>query len=106
MTAQTTIILIDDVDGGAATESVVFGLDGATYEIDLDADHAAQLRAVLAPVVAAGRRVSPRGAAVTRVVTDYDPRALRAWAAAHQVALPARGRIPADVVARFRAAGH
>ena len=106
MTAQTTIVLVDDVDGGVATENVVFGLDGTTYEIDLDEAHAAQLRAVLAPVVAAGRRMSPQGARVTRVETDFDPRALRAWASANQIALPARGRIPADVVARFRAAGH
>lgn len=106
MTVQTKIVLIDDVDGDVATESVVFGLDGTTYEMDLDADHAAELRAVLAPFVAAARRISASGAPVTRVATGYDPQALRAWAAAHQIALPARGRIPADVVARFRAAGN
>ena len=106
MTVQTKIVLIDDVDGGAATERVVFGLDGTTYEIDLDGDHAAELRAVLAPFVESARRVSPRGRTMTRVATDDDPHALRAWAAAHQIALPARGRIPADVVARFRAAGN
>ena len=108
MAVQTKIVLTDDVDGGVATQNVRFGLDGTTYEIDLDDEHAAQLRAVLAPLVAAGRRVSALGSAAsfTRVVTDYDPRALRAWASAHQLTVPARGRIPADVVAQYRAAGN
>ena len=106
MTVQTKIVLTDDVDGGAAAESVTFGLDGISYEIDLAAERAAELRAVLAPFVEAARQMSPRGSTVTRVPTDYDPQALRAWASAHQIALPARGRIPADVVARFRGAGH
>lgn len=108
MAVQTKIILLDDVDGGPATESITFGLDGNTYEIDLDDDHAAQLRAVFDPLVASARRVGNLGstAGFTRVVTDYDPRALRAWASARQIAVPARGRIPADVVAEYRAAGN
>ncbi|SDD08712.1 Lsr2 protein [Sanguibacter gelidistatuariae] len=108
MAVQTKIILLDDVDGGPATESIVFGLDGITYEIDLNDDHGAQLRAVLERLVGSARRVSDLGssATFTRVVTDYDPRALRAWASAHQITVPARGRIPADVVAQYRAAGN
>ena len=108
MALQTKAVLIDDVDGGAATETVSFGLDGIIYEIDLNSEHAAQLRAVYAPVIAAARQVSALGssAGFTRVAMDYDPRALRAWADAHRIALPARGRIPADVVAQFRAAGN
>lgn len=108
MAVQTKITLVDDVDGGEASETVRFGLDGIAYEIDLDSAHAAQLRAVLAPAAAAGRTVSAMGssAGFTRVVTQDDPRALRAWAAAHDIDLPARGRIPADVVAQYRAAGN
>ena len=33
--------LIDDLDGGEATETVTFGLDGASYEIDLSKKNAA-----------------------------------------------------------------
>lgn len=106
MAVQTKIVLIDDVGGGVATENVSFGLDGSVYEIDLDGTRAAELRAILTPFVAAARQISPRGRTVTRVTSDYDPHTLRAWAAAHQITLPARGRIPADVVARYRAAGN
>jgi nucleoid-associated protein Lsr2 len=37
-------LLIDDLDGSAGEETVRFGLDGADYEIDLNAGHAQELR--------------------------------------------------------------
>lgn len=37
MATQTFVTLIDDLDGSEAEEAFVFGLDGATYEIDLNA---------------------------------------------------------------------
>jgi hypothetical protein len=62
-------LLIDDLDGSAAEGTVRFGLDGTEYEIDLNAEHAQQLRDTLAAYVRAGRRVSggsrrPRRAAI------------------------------------------
>ena len=36
MAQRVQIILEDDLDGGDATETVTFGLDGVTYEIDLN----------------------------------------------------------------------
>ena len=42
----------------AAEGTVRFGLDGAEYEFDLNAEHAQQLRDALAAYVRAGRRVS------------------------------------------------
>lgn len=108
MAQLTRIVLTDDVHGGEAIERTVFGLDGETFEIDLDEANAHALRRTLAPYVAAGRRTGSLGTAatLTRVVTDPDPAALRAWAAAHQVHVPARGRIPAEVLARYRSAGN
>lgn len=35
MARQETVTLTDDIDGGKADETVTFGLDGASYEIDL-----------------------------------------------------------------------
>ena len=52
--------LIDDLDGGEAAETVTFGLDGATYEIDLSKKSAAAFRKSLA-------RSSQRGAAALRL---------------------------------------
>ena len=48
--------LIDDLDGGDAAETVTFGLDGATYEIDLSKKNAAAFRKSLARYVGAARR--------------------------------------------------
>src|SRR5260370_3100646 len=51
-------LFIDDLDGSAAEGTVRFGLAGTEYEIDLNAEHAQQLRDALAAYVRAGRRVS------------------------------------------------
>lgn len=44
MVQRTVVVLEDDLDGGEAVETVVFALDGGTYEIDLNEDNAAQMR--------------------------------------------------------------
>ena len=41
MAKETVIKLVDDLDGGVAHETVWFGLDGQTYEIDLSSKNAA-----------------------------------------------------------------
>lgn len=48
MARKTQIILTDDIDGSEATGTVSFGLDGVSYEIDLNDDNAQQLREQLA----------------------------------------------------------
>jgi hypothetical protein len=48
MAQKVHIVLEDDLDGSAATETVSFGLDGKTYEIDLNDKNAAKLRDALA----------------------------------------------------------
>ncbi len=45
MAQKVQVLLVDDLDGGEADETVTFALDGKTYEIDLttaNADKAAQ----------------------------------------------------------------
>ena len=56
MAQKVQTILIDDLDGSQADSTVRFGLDGADYEIDLNADHAHQLRDALVRYVNAARR--------------------------------------------------
>ena len=58
MAQKVQILFIDDLDGSAAESTVRFGLDGTEHEIDLNAEHAQQLRDALAFYVRAGRRVS------------------------------------------------
>ncbi|MEJ3657031.1 Lsr2 family protein [Actinomycetes bacterium KLBMP 9759] len=60
VTRQTTVTLVDDLDGGEAVEQMTFGIDGHLYQIDLSEANSAKLREVLAPFVAAGRRKSRR----------------------------------------------
>ena len=61
MAQKVQIILEDDLDGSAATQTVAFGLDGTAYEIDLNDDHATSLRELLAGYIAHARKVtSPR----------------------------------------------
>ena len=105
--------LIDDLDGSDATETVTFGLEGATYEIDLNKKNAAALPKALDPYITAARKASPAGgrrkaapaATPSKVQRDYDILQLREWAGCNGVAIPARGRIPQAVVDQYKAAG-
>ena len=56
MVKKVLVSLIDDFDGKPADETVQFGLDGVSYEIDLSAKNATKLREHLQPWVNAGRR--------------------------------------------------
>ena len=57
MAQKIQTLFVDDLDGSEAEGTVRFGLDGTEYEIDLNAEHAHQLRDALARYVAASRRV-------------------------------------------------
>ena len=58
MAQKVNIILVDDLDGSEADETVTFGLDGTTYEIDLNDSNAAALREALSGYVGHARKVS------------------------------------------------
>ncbi|MBO0851506.1 MAG: Lsr2 family protein, partial [Pseudonocardia sp.] len=60
MAQKVTVSLIDDLDGNKADETVEFGLDGKSYEIDLSSGNAGKLRDALADYVAAARRPGGR----------------------------------------------
>jgi len=106
--------LIDDLDGSDATETVAFGLDGTSYEIDLSKKNAAALRKAFEPYIKAartgrstgGRRRKAAPASTARATKrDYDLAQLREWAGSNGVEVPARGRIPQAVVDQYKAAG-
>ena len=109
MAQKIQTLFVDDLDGGEAEGTVRFGLDGASYEIDLSAIHAEELRSVLAPYARAGRKVSggarrPARSQGKAAANGFGTNEVRDWAKANGLEIKARGRIPADVVARFRAA--
>ena len=95
--------LIDDIDGTPADETVGFGLDGIAYEIDLSRRNAAGLRDALAKYVGASRRRGHRSRMTPSRVTPLgaSSRTIREWAKANDVRVPAKGRVPAAVVAQF-----
>jgi hypothetical protein len=105
---QTSVTLLDDIDGSRAAETVVFGIDGASYQIDLSNRNAASLRKALTVFVENGRRVN-EGARLNKRVqrrtrpTGVTPAVIRAWAAQQGITVARRGRIPGDVVAKFKA---
>ncbi|HEY3547826.1 MAG TPA: Lsr2 family protein [Propionicimonas sp.] len=109
MAQRTVVTMTDAIDGSVAVETVTFGLDAGSFEIDLTAEHAAALRAVFEPFVTAGRRTGGAGRLATvsavKVVTGYSAPAVRAWAASRNIDIPARGRIPSAVVEQYQAAG-
>ena len=102
MAQKVQVVLVDDVDGGAADETVKFAVDGVQYEIDLSHAHATQMREALAPWVSAGRKLSGRTSAKARVGSDTAK--VRAWAKSNGFAVSERGRISAEVRAAYNAA--
>ena len=106
---QTTVILVDDLDGSEATEQVQFAVDGSSYEIDLSAQNSAKLREALAPYISAARRRSGRrssyvSAAPARPSSDREHnRSIREWAATQGMKISERGRIPSTVLEAYRA---
>jgi hypothetical protein len=102
-------LFIDDLDGSSAEGTVRFGLDGAEYEIDLNAGHAKELREVLGRYVDAGRRVggsARKPARGSRRATAVGPNTteVREWARAQGIEVKDRGRVPADLMVKFRSA--
>jgi hypothetical protein len=110
MAKKVTVTLIDDFDGsGAADETVDFGLDGVTYEIDLSSKNATKLRGDLKKWVEAGRRVGGRrrgrsGSGRRAAVDREQSAAIREWARRNGHNVSTRGRIPADIIDAFHAA--
>ncbi|QLH23159.1 Lsr2 family protein [Streptomyces sp. Rer75] len=101
MAQRVVVTLSDDLDGGEAEETVTFGLDGKSYEIDLTASNASKLRDALAPYVEAGRKRARSGKTYRRTSVAPDPAAVRAWARSHGMEVPPRGRIPKKVYEAF-----
>jgi hypothetical protein len=110
MAQKVLVQLVDDLDGTASddVETVQFGLDGVTYEIDLSESNAEQLRKALAEFVDSGRRTGGRVKRGTRArnvdTSDGDAGEIREWAQANGIEVAARGRIPGHVVESYREA--
>ena len=100
-------MLVDDLDGSTAEETVSFSLDGKSFTIDLSASHAQQLRECLQPYMdsarKSGRTGGPRVAA-TPVHDRAELAAAREWLRAHGETVSDKGRIAAVQLDRYYAA--
>jgi hypothetical protein len=106
---KVQVLLVDDLDGGEAEETVTFALDGKSYEIDLSDTNAQKLRESLAEFVKAGRRTGGRsaGRGKARAVASgagQDTAKIRAWAKENGYNVNDRGRVPADIREAFEKA--
>lgn len=100
MAQKTQVILVDDIDNGPATQTVTFGIDGVTYEIDLNDEHAAALRESLAEWISKARRAGGRRGAGRRRASSAaggETQKIREWARENGIEVSARGRISAEV---------
>jgi Lsr2 len=98
--------LQDDLDGSAATETVRFGLDGVDWEIDLSERNANRLRNSLSDFIQHGRKVGGKRSRNSVSSNHVDTKAVRKWAEANGIQVSSRGRVPIDVVERYKAAGN
>ena len=104
MAQKVQVLLVDDLDGGEADETVTFALDGKTYEIDLTTANADKLRGLLEPYTKSGRRTGGRaaagrskGRAAASTGGSPDTAKIRAWAKKNGYNVNDRGRVPADI---------
>ena len=109
MAQKVNIVLVDDLDGTEATETVSFGLDGTTYEIDLNDANAASLREALSGYVGHARKVTGGGRRTRRSSggsssSSSNTKDVREWARGQGMYVSERGRISADVQQAYDAA--
>lgn len=104
MAQKVQVLLVDDIDGGRADETVSFALDGVSYEIDLASRRAEELRAALAPWVAKARRATAKRGRSSGSSSGGDVAKIRAWARAHGHSVNERGRISREIREAYEAA--
>jgi hypothetical protein len=112
MAREQTVRILDDIDGSPDAATILFGLDGQSYEIDLSVRNEVRLREILGPYIEVATKVnkeSARGrgrgrAPMSRPATDKERNfALRTWSIENGIELPSRGRIAAAVLAAYEA---
>ena len=107
MAQQIQTLFIDDIDGGAAEGTVRFALDGIDYEIDLSSKHSDELRVALQKYVDHARKVGGTarrpGTRGGRRPSTVDTVAVRAWARKNGHDIKDRGRLSAELVAKYQA---
>ena len=106
MAQHVQVVLVDDLDGGKAVETVSFALDGVSYEIDLSAKNASKLLDSFGSWAGYARRAGGRRSSRSRTArsSSNDLAAMREWGRKNGFTVSDRGRISADLQAAYRKA--
>lgn len=107
MALQAKYILIDDIDGSNAKDTVSFAVGRNYYEIDLNLGHLDEFNRDLDKWIKYARKVSARKAGRSGRVgsgTPNDAAKVRAWAEEQGIELAQRGRIPNAVREQYEEA--
>jgi hypothetical protein len=112
MAQKVLVQLVDDLDGTSSQDvsTVLFGLDGVSYEIDLSDENAERLRDSLAEFVDSARRTGGRvkrgvrPAQTGKSTNAGEAGQIREWALENGFELAGRGRIPSHVVEAYKEA--
>jgi hypothetical protein len=104
---EVVVTLTDDIDGSSRNiETITFSIGKEMFEIDLGPKNAKALRADIGKwgehARKAKRTTRARHGIAPKPVSDAA--AIREWATANGIAVPARGRIPKAVAEQYRAA--
>lgn len=103
MAQRVQVILVDDVNGGEASETIEFALDGVTYEIDLNDENAAKLREDLAPWIGQARRsggrrqTRRRAGGAPSAARSEDLAKMREWGRDNGFKVSSRGRVSQEL---------
>ena len=104
MAQKVQVLLVDDLDGGEADETVSFSLDGVTYEIDLSDTNAKKLRDSLRSYADHARKAGTTRRRRSPGASSRERSAeIRTWAKSHGKNVNERGRIPQSIVDEFEA---
>lgn len=108
MAQQVTINIVDDLDGTGHAETIAFSYDGKDYEIDLGPRNRDTLNEALKPFIAVARPAPKRRKTKgTGKPFGYNPahsQQIRTWAASAGIEVAAVGRIPLEVVEKWKQA--
>lgn len=113
MASRTIVQLVDDLDGkeigNGEGQTISFSFSGVDYSIDLSTKNAEKFEKALQPYLGAATRVGGRrrtSGSSSSNAGAVDPKAVRAWASSNGYELSSRGRVPAEVVDAYKAAGN
>lgn len=100
MAQRVQVLLVDDIDGNEARETVSFGLDGVSYEIDLSEGNASELRNQFSTWIGHARRSGGRKITGRRPGSGpsrQDLNEIRQWGRANGFQVSDRGRVSREL---------